>query len=41
MSFEHDLLWNGEVIDTASTKMEAIRLKTVYLIALGGTIEIK
>ena len=41
MSFEHDLLWNGEVIDTASTKKEAIRLKTEYLIALGGTIEIK
>ena len=39
--FEYDLIWNGEVIDTASTKKEAIYLKTEYLIAMGGTIEIK
>ena len=41
MTFEYNLIWNGEVIDTASTKKEAIRLKTEYLIAMGGTIEIK
>ena len=39
--FEYDLIWNGEVIDTASTKKEALYLKTEYLIAMGGTIEIK
>ena len=41
MEFEYDLIWKGEVIDTASTKKEAIYLKTEYLIAMGGTIEIK
>ena len=41
MKFEYDLIWNGEVIYTASTKKEALYLKTEYLIAMGGTIEIK
>ena len=41
MSFEYDLIWNGELIDTASTRKEAIYLKTEYLIAMGGSIKIK
>ena len=40
--FEYDLIWNGEVIDTASTKKEAIRLRNEYLMAYNTTrIEIK
>ena len=41
MSFDYDLIWNGEVIDTASTKKEALYLITEYLIAMGCTVEIK
>ena len=37
----YELVWNNEVIDTASTKKEALYLKTEYLIAMGGTVEIK
>ena len=40
--FDYDLIWNGEVIDTASTKKEAIRLKKEYCIAFNTTrIKIK
>ena len=40
--FEYDLIWNKEVIDTASTKKEAIRLKKEYSMAFNTTrIEIK
>ena len=40
--FEYDLIWNKEVIDTASTKKEAISLKREYCIAFNTTrIEIK
>ena len=42
MKFEYDLIWNGEVIDTASTKFQAISLKNEYCIAFNTTrIEIK
>ena len=42
MKFEYNLIWNGEVIDTASTKKEAISLKREYFMAFNTTrIEIK
>ena len=41
MNFEYNLIWNGEVIDTTLSKEEALYLKTEYLIAMGGSIEIK
>tara|TARA_R100000781_G_C3973389_1_gene90952 strand:+ start:233 stop:430 length:198 start_codon:yes stop_codon:yes gene_type:complete len=42
MNFEYDLIWNGEVIDTASTKFQATSLKKEYCIAFNTTrIEIK
>ena len=42
MKFEYDLIWNGEVIDTAPTKKEAIRFKKEYSMAFNTTrIEIK
>ena len=41
MNLEYDLISIGQVIDTASTKKEALYLKTEYLIAMGGSIEIK
>jgi len=41
MNFKYDLIWNGKIIYTASTKKEALYLKTEYLIAMGGSIEIK
>tara|TARA_R100001509_G_C4761843_1_gene179988 strand:+ start:517 stop:660 length:144 start_codon:yes stop_codon:yes gene_type:complete len=42
MNFEYNLIWNGEVIDTASTKFQALSLKKEYCIAFNTTrIEIK
>jgi len=42
MNFEYNLIWNGEIIDTASTKFQAISLKREYCIAFNTTrIEIK
>ena len=33
MKFEYNLIWNNEILDTASTKKEAIRLKQEYQLA--------
>ena len=37
MKFEYDLIWNGEVIDTASTKKEALTLKLEYELAFNSS----
>ena len=42
MNFEYNLVWNGEVIDTASTKKDALTLKLEYELAFNSSrIEIK
>ena len=37
MNFEYNLVWNGEVIDTASTKKEALTLKLEYELAFNSS----
>ena len=37
MNFEYNLVWNGEVIDTASTKKEALYLKLEYELAFNSS----
>lgn len=37
----YKLIWNGEEIDTADTKQEAIYLQREYQIAYGGVVTIK
>ena len=37
MNFEYNLVWNGEVIDTASTKREALTLKLEYELAFNSS----
>ena len=37
MNFECNLVWNGEVIDTASTKKEALTLKLEYELAFNSS----
>lgn len=36
-NFEYNLIWNGEVIDTASTKKEALTLKLEYELAFNSS----
>lgn len=37
MKFEYDLIWNGEIIDTASTKKGALILKLEYELAFNSS----
>ena len=37
MNFEYNLVWNGEVIDTAPTKKEALTLKLEYELAFNSS----
>jgi len=40
--FEYDIIWKGEIIDTADTKKEALFLKKEYSLAFkSGSIIIK
>ena len=36
----YDLIWNGEVIDTAETYGDAVYLQNEYTIAYGGMVTI-
>ena len=40
--FEYDIIWKGEIVDTADTKLEALFLKKEYSLAFkSGSIIIK
>ena len=41
MKFEYNLIWNNEILDTASTIKEAVFLKIEYQLAFSSPVTIK